>query len=130
MQGLTIPNTVVVLDLKKQKLFNHGQFYVVLTCAKSLLGLIAVRNLKKKIVKAHPNVIKEYERLRSDSNAVIDKGSDSSQKFITLLNIQSVCKHVAVADCFADERLNQSPIICFTETETSENVHILFRNFV
>ena len=99
---------MVVLDLKKQKRFNYDQFYVVLTCAKSLLDLIAVRNLKKEIAKAHLNVIKEYERLRSDSNAAIDKGSGSSQKFITLLNIQSVCKHVAVVDCFADERLNQS----------------------
>ena len=91
-----------------------------------MLGLIAVKNLKK----AHPNVIKEYERLRSHSNAVIDKRNNSSQNFITLLNIQSVYKHVAVSDCFADERLIQSPIICFTETETSENVHIMFPNFV
>ena len=99
--------------------------YVTLSYAKSLLGLW---NLKKEIVKAHPNVIKEYERLRSDSNVLVDKGSDSSQKLITLLNIQSVCKHVA--DYFADERLIQSPIICFTETQTSENVHIPFSNFV
>ena len=35
VQGLTIPNTKVVLDLKKQKRFNYDQFYVVLTCAKS-----------------------------------------------------------------------------------------------
>ena len=102
--------------------------YVTLSCAKSLLGLTIVGNLKKEIVKAHPNVIKEYERLRSDSNALVDKGSDSSQKLITLLNIRSVCKHVA--DFFADERLIQSPIICFTETQTSENVHIPFSNFV
>ena len=121
---------MVAFDLKKQKLFNYGQFYVVLTYAKSLLGLIAVKNLKKETIKAHPNVIKEYERFRSHSNAVVDKRSNSSQKFITLLNIQSVYKHVAVSDCFADARLIESPIICFTETETSENVHILFTNFV
>ena len=93
-----------------------------------LLGLAIVRNLKTEFVKAYPNVIKEYERLRNDSNALIDKGSDSSKKLITLLNIRSVCKHVA--DFFPDERLNQSPITCFTETQTSENVHIPFPNFV
>ena len=96
--------------------------------AKSSLGLAIVENLEKEFVKAHPNVIKEYGRLRSDSNALIDKGCDSSQKLITLLNIRSVCKHAA--DFFADERLNQSPIICLAETQTSENVHISFPNVV
>ena len=96
--------------------------------AKSFLGLAIVENLKKEFVKAHPHVIEEYGRLRSDSNALIDKGCDSSQKLITLLNIRSVCKHAA--DFFAGERLNQSPIICFTETQTSDNVHISFPNFV
>ena len=81
VQRLTIPNTVVVLDLKKkQKSFNYDQLYVALSRPKSLLGLTIVRNLKKEFAKAHPNVIKEYERLRSDSNVLIDKGSDSSQK--------------------------------------------------
>ena len=60
--------------------------------------------MKKEFAKAHPNVIKRYERLRSDSNALIGERSGSSQKLITLLNIRSVCKHVA--DYFADERLN------------------------
>ena len=99
VQGLTILNTVVVLDLKKQKSFNYVLLYVALSRAKSLLGLTIVGNLKKEFVKAHPNVIKEYERLHSDSNALIDKGSDSSQKRITLLNIRSVCKHVADFFC-------------------------------
>ena len=51
-KGLTIPDTVVVLDLKKQKSFNHGQLYVALSRAKSLLGLTIVRNLKKEFVKS------------------------------------------------------------------------------
>ena len=49
VQGLTIPNTVVMLDLKKQKSFNYGQLYVALSRAKSLLGLAIVGNLKKRI---------------------------------------------------------------------------------
>ena len=93
-----------------------------------MLGLAIIGNLKKEFIKAYPNVIKEYERLRSGSNALIDKGSDSSQKLITLLNIRSVCKHVA--GFFADERLNNSRIICFTETQTSENMQIPVPNFV
>ena len=128
VQGLTIPNTVVVLDLEKQKSFNYGQLYLALSRVKSLIGLTILGNLKKEFVKANPNVFKEYEKLRSDSDALIDKGSDSSQKLFTLLNIRSVCGHVT--DFFLDERLNQSPIICFIETQTSENVHILFPNFI
>ena len=50
-QGLTIPNTVFVLDLKKQKSFNYGQLYVALSRAKSLLGLAIVGNLKKEFSK-------------------------------------------------------------------------------
>ena len=84
--------------------------------------------MKKEFFKAHSNVIKEYERLPSDSNALINKGRESSQRLITLLNIRSVCKHVA--DFFADERLNQLPIIWFPETQTSENVRIPVPNFV
>ena len=49
VQGLTIPNTVVVLDLEKQKSFNYGQLYVALSRVKSLLGLTIVGNLKKRI---------------------------------------------------------------------------------
>ena len=49
VQGLTIPNTVVVLDLQKQKSFNYGQLYVALSRVKSLLGLTIVGNLKKRI---------------------------------------------------------------------------------
>ena len=129
VQSLTIANPVVILDLKeKQKSFIYDQLYVVLSRAKSLLGLAIVENLKNKFFKAHSNAIKEYETLRSASNDLIDKRSDSSQNVITLLNIRSVCRHIA--DFFTDERLNQSPIICFTETKTSENVHIPLPNFV
>ena len=81
----------LVFDLKKQKSFNYGQLYVALFRANSLLGLTIVGNLKKEFVKVHPNVIKEYERLHSYSNALLD----SSQRLITILNIRSVCKHVA-----------------------------------
>ena len=54
VQGLTIPNTVLVFDLKKQKSFNYGQLYVALSRANSLLGLTIVGNLKNKFVKVHP----------------------------------------------------------------------------
>ena len=54
-QGLTIPNTVFVLDLKKQKSFN--------CCIKSRKIPVRpcnCRKFEKRIFKAHPNVIKEH----------------------------------------------------------------------
>ena len=44
------------------------------------------------------------------------------QKFISLLNIRSICKHTS--DFFADNRLNKSPIICYTDTQTTQNTRI------
>ena len=71
VQGLTIPNTALVLDLVKQKSFNYGQIYVALSRAKSLVGLAIVGDFRKEFVKAHLEIIKENERLRSDSNVLI-----------------------------------------------------------
>ena len=87
VQGLTIPNTVVLLDLKNS--FKYGELFVPLSRTKSLIN-----KFEKQIVKGHPNVIKENKRLRRDSNVFIDKESGSSQKLITLLNIRSICKYV------------------------------------
>ena len=47
VQGLTVPNIVLVLDLKKQKSFNYGQLNIALSHVKSLLDLTIVGNLKK-----------------------------------------------------------------------------------
>ena len=49
VQGLTIPNTVVLLDLKNS--FKYGKLYVPLSRAKSLIGLTIVGNLKNKLSK-------------------------------------------------------------------------------
>ena len=81
----TKPNGYPWLKKKKKKQsFNYDQLYAVLSRAKSLLRLTIVGNLKNKFFKAHPNEIKEYETLRSASNDLIDKRSDSSQNLITL----------------------------------------------
>ena len=58
VQGLTIRNTVVVLDLNKNKnLLIMANYMLHLSREKSLLGLTIVVNLKNEFVKAHPNVI-------------------------------------------------------------------------
>ena len=58
VQGLTVPNTVLVLDLVKQKSFNYDQIYVALSSAKSQAGLTFVGDFRKEFLKAHPEVVK------------------------------------------------------------------------
>ena len=48
---LTIPNTVLVYDLVKQKSFNYGQIYLALSCAKSPAGHTIFGDFRKEFVK-------------------------------------------------------------------------------
>ena len=63
VQGLTLQNTVVSLELRKQRSFNYGQIYVALSRATSLQGLHILGELQSKHIKANPKVGEEYERL-------------------------------------------------------------------
>ena len=67
VQGFTITNTIIVLDLLMQKSFNCGQIYVALSRAKSLAGFTIIGDFRREFIKAHSEVIKEYEGLRNDS---------------------------------------------------------------
>ena len=63
VQGLTLENVVVSLNLNKQSSFNYGQIYVVLSRATSLQGLHILGEIQSKHIKANPKVNEEYERL-------------------------------------------------------------------
>ena len=65
VQGLTLENIIVSLELRKQKFFNYGQIYVALSRATSLQGLFILGKLESKHIKANPKVKEEYERLRN-----------------------------------------------------------------
>ena len=63
--------------------------------AKYLAGLTIVEELRKELEKTHPEVVKEYEWLRNDLNALIIKWSHPKLKFVSLLNIWSICKRTS-----------------------------------
>ena len=62
VQGLTLENVVVSLNLRKQRYFNYGQIYVALSRATCLQGLHILGEIQSKHIKANPKVNEEYER--------------------------------------------------------------------
>ena len=54
VQGLTLDNIVVSLDLKKQRYFNYGQVYVALSRATTLGGLHILGTLESRNIRANP----------------------------------------------------------------------------
>ena len=95
VQGLTLENVVVSLELHKQRSFNYGQIYVALSCATSLQGLHILGEIQSKHIKANPKVHKEYERLRNSCliASTEHKSCNTSVLTISLLNIRSLRKH-------------------------------------
>lgn len=61
VQGRTLENVVVSLELSKQRSFNYGQIYVALSHATSLQGLHILGEIQSKHIKANPKVHEEYE---------------------------------------------------------------------
>ena len=109
----------------KQRLYNYRQVYEALIRAKFLAGLSIVGKFQREFVQANPEVIQEYERLRSDSFALISNNSLPRKSFTTLWNIRSIFKHIS--DFFEDDRLYNTPMICFTKTQITQNMQILFQ---
>ena len=96
VQGLTLENIVVSLELRKQQFFNYGQIYVALSRATSLKGLFILGKLESKRIKANSKV-KEYNRLRNlipcQLRSPGETNCNNSALTISLLNIRSLRKH-------------------------------------
>ena len=120
VQGLTLENVVVSMNLNRQRSFNYGQIYAALSRATSLKGLHILGEIQSKHIKANPKVTEEYERLRNASpsiNTNADKGD--SVVTISLLNIRSLRKHNK--DIKFHSQLLKSDVIALTETQLLPN---------
>ena len=118
VQGLTLNKIVISFELFKQRSFNYGQSYVVLSRATSLQGLYVLGKLEHKHIKADPRVIKEYERLRNASlleeNDKFQVQEDDPAIPIVLLNIRSLRKHSI--DIKFDTKILNCDMLLLTET--------------
>ena len=92
VQGLTLPNVIVSVELQKQRCFNFGQLYVAFSRVKSLRNLHISGYVNERIMRADPNVTNEYQRLKINRSLDITKVKTDSFK-ISLLNIRSLQKH-------------------------------------
>ena len=89
VQGLTLPNLAMSLQLDQQRTFGAGQFYIAVNSAIALLKISLVGDLIRDMSNASVSVLLEYDRLRSHSNFFFEPENDST-KFVTLLNIRDL----------------------------------------
>ena len=119
VQGLTLQNVVVSLDLRKQRPFNYGQVYVALSHATSLSGLHILGKLEPKHIKANPKVKEECERLKNYNISLILSSEiehpDNTVWTSSLLNVRSLRKHCK--DVKVHPVLFNSDVSALTETQ-------------
>ena len=119
VQGLTLENVVVSLNLNKQRSFNHGQIYAALSRATSLQGLHILGEIQSKHIKANPKVDEEYERLRNSSSCLNTSTAkeccNNPVLTVSLLNVRSLRKHSK--DIKFHSQLFNSDVLELTETQ-------------
>ena len=60
IQGLSLPKSVISLELEKQKSFRPGQTYVALSRVTNIEGLYLTDTFKKDAIKANIEALNEY----------------------------------------------------------------------
>ena len=123
VQGLTLENVFVSINLNKQRSFNYEQIYVALCHATTLHGLHILGEIQSKHMKANPKVNEEYERLRTSSSCLDtsakERSGDRSALIASLLNIRSLRKHCK--DIRFHTQLFNSDVLALTETQLLPN---------
>lgn len=118
VQGLTIENLVLSLQLNKQKKINNGQFYVALSRATSLDSLHIIGDIIPSHINAASDCLHEYQRLRNENK--FDRKIEKS--FLSLLNIRGITSNLL--NLQHDKKLTNSLILCFTETQISNSTQL------
>ena len=119
VQGLTLPKAVLSFSLIKQRSFNPGQMYVVLSRVASLDGLFLTGKYNRNVIKADQKATEEYQILRDKYpfKPLTCFQLNTDNLIITLLNTRSLIAHSV--DISAHPVLLQSDLICLTETQIS-----------
>ena len=120
VQGLSLPKSVISLELEKQKSFRPGQIYVALSKVTNIEGLYLTGTFKKDAIKANIEVLNEYYWLPKETlfTPVSLLMSLSETWSFILLNVRSLKKHAI--DIAYDKKLLEYDILFLTETQVSE----------
>ena len=116
VQGLSLPKIVADFDLHRQRNFNYGQIYVALSRVTSLEGLYITGSVSAAAMKANPQAMEEYNRMRLESALMVDevKEPNSNVLVIVLFIIRSFSRHVLDLKC--DQRLKKSDTLSYRNT--------------
>ena len=117
VQGLSIEQSVIDFDLRKQKSLGPGQIYIVLSRVKTYDNLYCIGEFKKSAIKINKETLSNYKRLKQNDLFSTIKRNNISDNTITVYfhNVRSLSKHIN--DIVCDNRIINNGIIGFTETK-------------
>ena len=117
IQGISLSEGVISLDLHKQRSFYLDQMYVALSRVTKLEKLYLLGQYCSSEIKLNENPRREYERLRTQSKLIgVSKYLVSENSLmLTLLNVKSLKNHVI--DLIKDQELLVNDLLCLTETQ-------------
>ena len=118
VQGDEFEKGVVNCELRRQRCFNNGQFYVAVGRVMSLPGLFLTGKYDRNLIKVDQRATEQYDYMRKNCQLppIEDFGSLQEDTLtITLLNTRSLPKHSL--DIAADVILMECDIMCLTETQ-------------
>ena len=128
VQGLTLPNLAISLQLDKQTTFGAGQFYVAVNCATALSKVSLIVGLKSDMIQASASALLEYYRLRRYSN-FFSAFENDTKIILALLNIRGLVNNLD--NFLADVNIQSVPVVCLTDTNlrnSHNNRQLIIRN--
>ena len=120
VQGLSLPKSVISLELEEQKAFRPGQIYVALSRVTNIEGLYLTSTFKLDAIKANIEALNEYDRLRKEAlftPVSLPMSLRETLSFV-LLNVRSFKRHAV--DIVCHKKLIEYDILFLTEAQVSQ----------
>ena len=78
VQGLTLHQTVVSLELLKQRTFSPGQIYIASSCSISLSKFNILSDFDSNVIRTNQLALEHYKYLRKERSSLINISSQRS----------------------------------------------------
>ena len=114
VQELSLPKSVISLELEKQKPFRPGQIHVALTRVTNIESLYLTGTCKKDAISANIEALHEYDQLQKEvllTPVSLPMSLPETISFI-LLNVRSLKRHAI--DIAYDKKLIKCDILFLT----------------